>query len=165
MSFGDLRLVPRTRLFSIGDGALDVAVGIGVVLPTGSAAYAGEGGIGIEPALYLSSQKGLVTAHFNAGYRHREDATIETLTISDEVFWSFAATVDLIGMRGEAFSLSALGELYGRTPAEEPFGMGTDEDSVAVSALTPIGFLVGGRMTIGGAWTFGVGAGGGLNPG
>ena len=43
--------------------------------------------------------------------------------------------------------------------------MGADEDSVALSALTPIGFLVGGRMTMGGAWTIGVGAGGGLNPG
>ena len=100
---------------TIGDGALDVAVGIGVVLPTGSAAYAGEGGIGIEPAIYLSS-KGLLTAHFNAGYRHREDATIETLTISDEVFWSFAATVDLIGMRGEAFTAHSANSMVERQP-------------------------------------------------
>ena len=85
-SFGDIRLVPRTKLFGFGQGALDVAAGIGVVLPTGSAAYAGEGGVSLEPALYLSSQKGLVTAHINAGYRYRQDAAIETLTIGDEIF-------------------------------------------------------------------------------
>ncbi len=164
-SFGDVRLVSRAKLFGVGQGALDVAAGVSVVLPTGSAAYAGEGGVALEPAVYLSSQKGLVTAHINAGYRYRQDATIETLTISDEIFWSMAATVDLIGIRGEAFTLSALGEFYGRTPASEPFGLGADETSAAWGALTPMGFLVGGRMTVGGAWTFGVGAGGGVHPG
>ena len=164
-SFGDVRLVSRTKLFGVGDGALDVAAGIGLVLPTGSAAYAGEGGIALEPALYLSSHKGLVRAHINAGYRHRKDATLETLTISDEIFWSLAATVDLIGIQGEAFSLSALGEFYGRTPVNEPFGLGAQENSAAWNALTPMGFLVGGRMTVDGAWTFGVGAGGGIHPG
>ena len=36
VSVGDIRVVPRSKLFGLGDGALDVAVGVGVVLPSGS---------------------------------------------------------------------------------------------------------------------------------
>jgi len=165
VSIGDVRVVPRTKVFGIGEGALDVALGVGVVLPSGSAAYAGEGGLALEPALYISSQKGLMTTHINAGYRFRKDAIVETLHISSEIFWSLGATVDLIGMRGEAFTLSAVGEFFGRTPASEPFGIGADENSAAMSGLTPMGFLAGARMTVDGAWTVGVGAGGGVHPG
>jgi outer membrane protein OmpA-like peptidoglycan-associated protein len=165
VSVGDIRLVPRSKLFGVGDGALDVAIGVGVVLPTGSAAYAGEGGLCLEPALYISSHKGLMTVHLNAGYRYRKDATIETLTISNEIFWNLGAIVDLIGLRGEAFTLSALGEFFGRTDAREPFGIGGGENSAAMNALTPMGFLAGARMTVDGTWSIGVGAGGGIHPG
>ncbi|MBT6435924.1 MAG: OmpA family protein [Deltaproteobacteria bacterium] len=165
VSVGDIRVVPRSKLFGLGDGALDVAVGVGVVLPSGSAAYAGEGGVSLEPALYISSHKGLMTAHINAGFRYRKPATIETLTISNEIFWNLGASVDLIGLQGEAFTLSAVGEFFGRTDASEPFGIGGDENSAAMSALTPMGFMAGARMTVDGTWSVGLGAGGGMHPG
>jgi outer membrane protein OmpA-like peptidoglycan-associated protein len=165
VSVGDIRVVPRSKVFGVGDGALDVAVGVGVVLPSGSAAYAGEGGVSLEPALYISSHKGLMTAHINAGFRYRKAANIETLTISNEIFWNLGASVDLIGLQGEAFTLSAVGEFFGRTDASEPFGIGGDENSAAMSALTPMGFMAGARMTVDGTWSVGLGAGGGMHPG
>ena len=165
VSVGDIRVVPRAKILGVGEGALDIALGIGVVLPTGSAAYAAEGGVVLEPALYLSSEKDLMTFHLNAGYRYRKAATIETLTIGNELFWSLGTSVDLVGFRGEAFTLSAIGEFFGRTPADDPFGVGAEKDSAALSALTPMGFLAGARVVIDGAWSFGVAGGGGVHPG
>jgi OOP family OmpA-OmpF porin len=104
---GDLRLVPKLRVWGAGSAANHVVVGLAVPVsvPTGDdEALRGAGGVTVEPRLLLLGRFGRVGLLGNVGYRWRSEHP-EGLPYGDEI----AATV---GLGVELFpSLELLAEL------------------------------------------------------
>jgi OOP family OmpA-OmpF porin len=95
---GDLRLVPKLRVWGAGSAANHVVVGLAlpVSVPTGDdEALRGAGGVTVEPRLLLLGRFGRLGLLGNVGYRWRSEHP-EGLPYGDEIAATVAAGVELI---------------------------------------------------------------------
>jgi outer membrane protein OmpA-like peptidoglycan-associated protein len=112
-TLGDIRIIPRFRLFTTRDDADDNGVAIALIAdvsaPTGDPeAYAGDDGFRANPKVAFDAYFG--SGHsfaMNVGYRIRPQAGFGTLTIDDAVTLATGMNVHVAG----PFSLS--GEIFG----------------------------------------------------
>ena len=112
-TLGDIRIIPRFRLFTTRDDADDNGVAIALIAdvsaPTGDPeAYAGDDGFRANPKVAFDAYFG--SGHsfaMNVGYRIRPQAGFGTLTIDDAVTLASGMNVHVAG----PFSLS--GEIFG----------------------------------------------------
>jgi outer membrane protein OmpA-like peptidoglycan-associated protein len=126
-SLGTVRLIPKARLLSLGDGLLSAALLATVGFPTGSADYAREAGMFYAPTVALSSRAKFLRAGLDVGYRLRDTKTrVEPvpgqvlLTVANEVFAKAAVAFDVNLGKGKPFEI--VGEVFGHTPADNAFG-------------------------------------------
>jgi len=131
LSFGDLSTA------AVGDLRLDVkaawperfgdvfglAVGATVRFGTGDAgAFSGEGTAGFDPRLILDVQTEWFGAALDFGYRLRQNAAIASLPVQDELTYALGCVVPLADLAGwDIGGLDLLAELWGATPAADPF--------------------------------------------
>ncbi|MEO1174478.1 MAG: transporter, partial [Myxococcota bacterium] len=127
---GDLRIVPKVRLYNGQDDVFSAAIVPTVIVPTGGADYARENNLVFSPALALSSTNGPLRVGLNLGYRLRDKTRIPepelgpaTLIVDDEYFARLAGGFDLSGGEG-GFEL--IGEVYGHTPVANPFAINSE---------------------------------------
>jgi outer membrane protein OmpA-like peptidoglycan-associated protein len=146
---GDVRLVPKVRLFSAGRWRL--AFVPEVVLPTGdSRNFAGEGGVAFAPRLNLELLAGPLRAAFNLGYRFRSAVRLENLLYDDEISYRAA-----LSWRAHP-RLEVMGELSGATSAVKPFRNEVEN---------PLEALAGLRIAVASGISILAGGGAGILPG
>jgi outer membrane protein OmpA-like peptidoglycan-associated protein len=162
VSFGDLRVVARGRIFGADPGAagFGLALAVDLTIPTsgGSTIFAGEDGLNLTPRLAVDwrSAAGAVVA-FNVGYRMRtSQVVVDDLAVGDELRFGLGADLPV-----GAYDISLLGEV------QASLGFGTDAidpDGAATARKTPIEALAGVRWRPG-DFTVTAAAGAGLTSG
>ncbi|MEM6533784.1 MAG: OmpA family protein [Myxococcota bacterium] len=157
---GDLRIVPKVRVYQGEDDIFSAAIVPTVIVPTGGADYAQENGPVIAPALALSSTNGPLRVGLNLGYRLRDKTRTATLIVDDEYFAKLAGGFDLSGGEG-GFEL--IGEVYGHTPVANPFAINSEGVKKDIQdARTTLEGLVGVKFALPGYILISGGLGGGL---
>lgn len=150
---GDLRLDLKAAWPERFGGVFGVALGATVRFGTGDAqAFSGEGVAGFDPRLILDVQTPYVGLALDLGYRLRENASLATLPVEDELTWAFGAATPLPWYE----DLSLLLELFGATAAADPFG---------ALNRSPLELQGGARWTPPCGLVLSAGAGGGLTRG
>ncbi len=145
---GDLRFVPKVKLFSTRKHPLDNGVALAlladVYAPTGDSAQLQGGDFRIGPRLAFDALLGGTRLAANVGYQYREEQKVENLSVRDTLSWNLGLEVPL----HEKFRVT--GEAFGRiTPGADTFE----------SYNSPTEFVVGGKFQTG---RFFATAGGGL---
>jgi outer membrane protein OmpA-like peptidoglycan-associated protein len=127
VALGDLRLVPRLRLYhQAADRGLGLALLVQLYLPTGDDdAYAGEP-LRVEPRLALDYRAGRALVAFNAGYLVRQRAEVLGNHVDDQLRLGAGADVTLHGALGALVELDTQLDVMG-----ESFG----DNDVAMEAL------------------------------
>ena len=165
MTQGDVRVVPKIRFLHLGEGLFSAALVGTVVVPSAQgAAYAGEKGTVVAPALALSSTTSFIRLALNVGYRLRsKQVDLMTLKVKNELFATAAAGLRL------APALEIIGELYGQTPSDNLLSLkkSSEEPNFAAyqKARTTAEGDLGLRFSFSDSMTLTVGAGGGILPG
>lgn len=120
---GDLRLVPKLELANQEQIGVDIAVMLGVTLPTGGrSAYRGAHGVTASPELIVSRSFGIVRAAVNLGYLIRPDRDSINLRVANELY-------AMAGVAVRPIQLLELGVTsYVFTQASHPF---TDRNETA----------------------------------
>jgi outer membrane protein OmpA-like peptidoglycan-associated protein len=87
VAFGDLRVTPKFGLLRQASGApIDVAVQLGVTVPTGASKnYRGEASLSVVPELLFSRHDGGWRYALNLGYLARKNAVVADQQIQDEI--------------------------------------------------------------------------------
>ncbi len=94
---GDLRLVPKARLFS--SGPLNVALAVPISVPSGSATYFSDDGVGFDPRLAASWDEDAWKVVANVGMRMQPSTTFafskssQTVAVGNEVSVSVGGEV------------------------------------------------------------------------
>jgi outer membrane protein OmpA-like peptidoglycan-associated protein len=163
-TLGDLRVVPKLKLYDHAEGLFAAALLPEFTLPTArQAAYIGERGLTFSPMLALSSRVSLFRFGLNFGYRLRKPVTVSTVELGNEYLVKLAAAVDL--SFGGPVPIELLGEVFGYTPGNQPFGFGSKGmDKTFSRAATPFEGNVGLRARFEPV-VLSIGGGGGLLPG
>lgn len=128
---GDLRLLPKVQILNHTDHFLDVALGLGLVLPTATSDdYFGDERLLFQPELLLS---GPITDQlrfgFNIGYRNRKEQEIADLVVGDEVYgglgaaYRFTDVVELAATFNAATSTDDFLGTFNRNYAEAAGGL------------------------------------------
>ncbi|TVR02788.1 MAG: hypothetical protein EA398_06965 [Deltaproteobacteria bacterium] len=135
---GDLRLVPKVRLFSTQEHPLDSGVALALLvdlhLPTGDEDSLQGGDFRVGPRLAFDVNFGGPRIGANFGYLYRPGTALENVTVDDTLGWSVAGEVPV----SEAFRLT--GEVFGRfTPSAD--GINRSD--------SPTEFLAGGKADVG----------------
>jgi outer membrane protein OmpA-like peptidoglycan-associated protein len=145
---GDLRFLPKVRIWGHGLSGLSVSALASLRLPTaGDQALAGAG-VAVEPQALVAWRRGGLTLLGVLGYRAQARRQLYSLAVDDQLLLG-------VGARYTRGALSALAELTAATDAAEPFGR---------RQTSPVTATFGGRYLRSG-WAFTVGAGPGLVPG
>ena len=148
VALGDIRVLPKLRVFD--DGRTAVAVALPVRLPTGDTGlFVAEGQLTVNPKLVLAVDAEPLRLSINGGFLYRPDPVLEgKLEVSHEITYGVGATV--------AFSdrFHSLAEIYGSAPATDTGGESRD---------APLEMLVGARWFLDGP-VLTAGIGGGLVP-
>lgn len=115
---GDLRLVPKVRLFSTRanerENGVALALLADVYIPTGDDSRLQGGDFRIGPRLAFDAILGGTRLAANVGYLYREEQQIRNLTVRDTLSWNVGAEVPL----HEKFRIT--GEVFGRlTPGAD----------------------------------------------
>ncbi len=152
-AFGDLRFIPKVRLFGFDDTSERVAVSIlvPVSVPTGDPdRFVGGDQVTVQPKLVFEADLGLVSIGINAGVRVRpEERTVDDLQLDDELTYGAG-----VGVWLWKEDLRGLAEVYGASPLADV----QDE-----SHSNPLELLAGLRYFVGGA-VINAGLGTGLVP-
>ena len=162
VSFGDLRVVARGRIFGADPGTEGFGLGLALdlTIPTsgGSTIFAGEDGINLTPRLAVDwrSAAGAVVA-FNVGFRVRpSQVVVDDLAVGNEMRFGLGADLPI-----GAYDISLLGEVLASVGlATDPL----DRDGAATARKTPIEALAGLRWRPG-DFTLTTAAGAGLTSG
>lgn len=117
---GDLRVVPKVRLFSTREHPLDNGVALAlladVYAPTGDSAQLQGGDFRIGPRLALDFLVSGTRLGANLGYQYRDEQKIENLSVRDTLSWNLGAEIPL----HDKFRLTT--EAFGRiTPGATSF--------------------------------------------
>ncbi|MCB9524729.1 MAG: OmpA family protein [Myxococcales bacterium] len=126
VSLGDVRLIPKVRLFGMApddkDSKLGISLVVPVALPTGdSARFVGDDTVTLDPKLVFEMDLGMFRMALNGGVRVRPDeAKRAGLTLSNEVVYGAVAGVHL-----GSENLELLAEVFGAAPLEEIEGADT----------------------------------------
>ena len=161
---GDIRLVPKVKIFNLDEGHLALAFVPTVSLPTaGGSEFAGESSVTFVPTLAFSARPiDRWRVGVELGARFRKSAEIATVTLGNE--FVFKGALGFMLLKG-AVPVELLGEIFGNTQVNHPFGIGTSgADAVFQKAGTPVEGDVALRASFDSVIaTFG--GGGGLRPG
>lgn len=118
---GDIRFVPKVRLFSTRDHERDNGIALAlladVYAPTGDQARLQGGDFRIGPRLAFDAiVLGGTRLAANVGYQYRKEQTIENLSVQDTLSWNLGVEVPLNE------KLRVTGEGFGRiTPGADSF--------------------------------------------
>lgn len=135
---GDLRFVPKVKLFSTRKHPLDNGVALAlladVYAPTGDSKQLQGGDFRIGPRLAFDAMLGGTRLAANVGYQYREEQKVENLSVQDTLSWNLGVEVPL----HEKFRVT--GEAFGRiTPRADSFE----------SYNSPTEFVAGGKFQTG----------------
>jgi outer membrane protein OmpA-like peptidoglycan-associated protein len=152
VAVGDLRLALDIRLAGEFGDPITLAIGSHVHVPTGNRdAFAGDGTVRLSPRLMIAGDLAALAYSLRASYNFRpQDDGFGTVPTGSEI--AFVATA---GIRAADGKLVIGPELWGTTTAN---------DAAFEENTTPFELLFGGHYRTG-AWSFGLGAGPGLNRG
>lgn len=117
---GDIRIVPKLKLFSTREHPLDNGVAMAlladVYAPTGDSAQLQGGDFRIGPRLAFDALLGGTRIAANVGYQYREEQQVENLSVRDTLSWNLGVEVPV----HEKFRITT--EAFGRlTPAADSF--------------------------------------------
>src|SRR5690554_1256711 len=135
---GDLRFVPKVRLFSTRNSELENGVALAILAdiyaPTGDATRLQGGDFRIGPRLAFDAIVSGTRLAANVGYQYREEQKVSNLTVRDTLSWNLGAEVPL----NDKFRIT--GEVFGRlTPGAESMERYN----------SPTEFLLGGKYQTG----------------
>ncbi|MBI5501538.1 MAG: OmpA family protein [Deltaproteobacteria bacterium] len=155
---GDLQLDLKAAWPERFGGMFGVAVGATVRFGTGDAeSFSGEGAAGFDPRLILDLQTDWFGLALDFGYRLRENASIASFPVADELTYALGVVVPVADLAGwDIGGLDAIGEVWGATPAADPF---------VSRNRSPLEALGGVRWRHPGGLIVSAGAGGGLTRG
>ena len=160
---GDVRIVPKIQVLSLGDGIFSVSLLGTMILATAqnNPAYAGELDTVYAPSIAISTRVfDRLRLAVDAGMLMRKRTEVTPLVVDDDIFYKAGLGIYL----GAGFEL--FGELYGSTPKENPFASKSKGVEKALERpRTPLEGLVAIRMPLGKNFTASLGGGGGLMPG
>ncbi len=111
--FGDLRFTPK---FALLRGGVDVAVALGLTVPTSGENYRGDGGLTATPQVLVGKSSDKLRYGGSLGWRIREGKQVFDLDINDELLLNLGA-----GYRATS-KLEVLTSLAFATAAADPFG-------------------------------------------
>ncbi len=144
---GDLRLVPKLGIVGQEDAGIDIAVMLGVMLPTGgSDAYRGADGVALSPELILSRRIEAFRVAMNLGYVARPNRQSLDLAIGNE----FYGKLGMAYVLGPIAELGVSGSLA--TRASDPFknrNQTPAEVDGIVSFFLPADFILFGGAGLG----------------
>jgi len=149
---GDLRIASDVRLYGEYRGPLELALGLGVYVPTGSrSSYTSDGAVHAIPhATVAGETTGFVySARLGMNLRAQTDAFAGSPMGSEVVFAAAAGT------RVDHDRIVLGPELYGST-------VFTNGDAFFARRTTPLELLLGGHYLAADSWRFGAGFGPGL---
>lgn len=117
---GDLRVVPKVRLFSTRAHPLDNGIGLAlladVYVPTGDGAQLQGGDFRVGPRLAFDALIGGTRLAANLGYQYRSEQKLENLAVRDTLGWNLGAEFPV----AEKFRITT--EAFGRiTPGADSF--------------------------------------------
>ena len=158
---GDLRLDLKAAWPERFGGMFGIALGATVRFGTSSGgpeSFSGEGVAGFDPRLILDLQTDWFGVALDFGYRLRENAAIASLPVQDELTYALGVVVPLAELAGweDMGGLDLIGELWGATPAADPF---------ASLNRSPLEALGGVRWRFPCGWIASAGVGGGITRG
>ncbi len=135
---GDLRFVPKVRLFSTRKNELENGIALAILAdiyaPTGDETRLQGGDFRIGPRLAFDAIISGTRLAANVGYQYREEQKVSNLTVRDTLSWNVGAEVPL----HEKFRIT--GEIFGRlTPGAESMERYN----------SPTEFLLGGKYQTG----------------
>lgn len=147
-NLGDIRVVPKLRLFGEGTGGLALAVPIS--LPTGKAEdYHGMNGLSVEArVIYQANLSESLGVYGNLAYAYRPETELLTLVTGSELRYGAGLRV---GLLPDSFDL--LGEVFG--------GLPLGGDSFSFNRM-PLEALLSARLKLAGGHALTLGGGGGL---
>ncbi|MCC6750930.1 MAG: OmpA family protein [Deltaproteobacteria bacterium] len=146
---GDLRVVPKVRLFGNGLKGLSMALLAELRIPTARDDSTAGGGFTFEPRLSLGYRYRPLSAHLNFGYRLQPARELFTLAVDDQLLFGLGVQYRIVK------PLAALAELTvaaaaaapfsdsQRTPGQAMFGLRYSIGDFAVTAAAGPG-LIGG---------------------
>jgi outer membrane protein OmpA-like peptidoglycan-associated protein len=126
---GDARLEGRLTLLPREVAYVDLAVGGSVTFPTAAGGpLLGNPDPVYTPEVYLSTEVGPVLVAVNAGYRLQEERVVRSITIAEELLVGGGVGFDLEVLGAAQDSQVSL-EVFGTTPADDPFAEATRAQS------------------------------------
>ena len=131
---GDLRLVPKFRIYGNDLSGFAAAVITGARFPTAKEDVAGGNGFGFEPQLIGAYRVKRVSLRLSTGFRIQQKRQLFNLTAGNQWMVSVGAAVRILP------KLSALLEINTMTALSSPFGDAQDTPTLA---------LIGGRYQVG----------------
>lgn len=135
---GDLRVVPKVKLFSTREHPLDNGIGLALLAdiyaPTGDAGQLQGGDFRIGPRLAGDLMVNGTRLAVNLGYQYREEQKLQNLSVRDTLSWNLGAEIPV----AEKFRITT-----------EAFGRLTPGADSMESYNSPTEFILGGKYQTG----------------